>query len=275
MLSPSSAHDLRFAGSIPELHDRFMVPLVFEPYAADLLGRLAPRRPRRVLEVAAGTGVVTRALAAGLVDAPAIVATDLNPAMLERAKAVGTRRPVEWQPADAQALPFADASFDAVVCQFGVMFFPDRPRAFAEARRILGQGGVFLFNVWDRLALNELADVITDALAAVFPADPPRFMARTPHGYHDPDAIVSDLGAGGFAARPEIDVVAARSRAATARDAAVAICQGTPVRHEIEARDPARLEEATAAAAEAVAARFGPGPVDAALQALVVTVATR
>ena len=138
-----------------------------------------------MLEIAAGTGVVTRRLASALPESVAIVATDLNQGMLDQAAAAGTSRPVEWRRADAAQLPFPDKAFDAVVCQFGVMFFPDKARAFAEARRVLCPGGVFLFNVWDRIEENEFADVITAELATLYPADPPRFLARTPHGYAD------------------------------------------------------------------------------------------
>jgi SAM-dependent methyltransferase len=264
--------DKVFAGSIPQLYDEYFVPLIFEPYAVDLSARTAARRPGRVLEVAAGTGAVTRHLAVDLPAGSAIVATDLNPGMIARAREVGTARPVEWQAADAMQLPFADASFDAVVCQCGVMFFPDRAAAYAEARRVLRPGGTFLFNAWDRIEDNELADIVTATLATVFPADPPRFMARTPHGYHDTAAIARDVAAGGFAAAPEIATLARRSRAPSARHAAIAYCQGTPLRSEIEARDAARLGEATDRCAEAIARRFGHGPVDAKIQAHVVVV---
>jgi len=175
------------------------VPLIFGAYAEDLARRVATRPVRRVLEIAAGTGVVTRALAAALPAGVEIVATDLNPAMIDHAQTIGTSRPVTWRQADAMQLPFEDVEFDAIVCQFGVMFFPDKPKAFAEARRVLGPRGVFLFNVWDRIEENDFADTVTDAVATMFPADPPRFLARTPHGYHDRGAIARDLMQGGFA----------------------------------------------------------------------------
>jgi SAM-dependent methyltransferase len=267
-----SAADKVFAGSIPKVYETHLVPLIFEPYAQDLAARLRARPLSRVLEIAAGTGVVTRALAAALPQSAAIVATDLNQAMLDQAAAAGTQRPVEWRQADAMALPFPDGGFDAVVCQFGVMFFPDKAQAFAEARRVLKPGGIFIFNVWDHIEENELADTVTKALALLFPADPPRFMARTPHGYHDPLVIERDLARGGFTAAPRIDTVAARSRAASPRIAAIAYCQGTPLRNEIETRDVSRLEEATACAADAIAGRFGPGAVDGKIQAHIVAV---
>lgn len=263
--------DAVFAGSVPKLYDTYMVPLIFAPYAADLVSRLRLMRLSRVLEIAAGTGVATRAMAAALPESCAIVATDLNQAMLDHARAVGTSRPVEWRQADAMHLPFEDSTFDAVVCQFGAMFFPDKARAFAEAHRVLARGGVFIFSVWGRIEDNEFADVVGTALASVFPQDPPRFMARTPHGYHDPGQIARDLAEGGFTRAPRIDTVVARSRAESPRVAAIAYCQGTPLRSEIESRDAARLGEATEVAAQAIAERFGHGSVDGRIQALVVT----
>jgi SAM-dependent methyltransferase len=264
--------DKVFAGSIPKLYNTYLVPLIFEPYAADLAKRLGSRPLSRVLEVAAGTGVVTRALAAALPEKVGIVATDLNQAMLDQAAAVGTRRAVEWRQADAMRLPFGDGTFDAVVCQFGVMFFPEKSRAFAEARRVLRPGGVFLFNLWDRIAENEFADTVTRALESVFPKDPPRFLARTPHGYHDRRTIERDLASGGFAGAPRIETVAARSRATSPRVPATAYCQGTPLRNEIEARDASRLGEATDVAAEAIGRRFGRSAVDGKIQAHIVTI---
>jgi SAM-dependent methyltransferase len=264
--------DKVFSGSIAQLYEDYLVPLIFEPYAVDLANRVASRSPSRLLEIAAGTGVVTRQLASVLPAGVAIVATDLNQAMLDQASKVGTRRPVEWHQADAMQLPFADAGFDVVVCQFGVMFFPDKATAFAEARRVLRPGGALIFNLWDRIDENEFADTVTSALASLFPDDPPRFLARTPHGYFDLAAIARDLRAGGFASSPHIATVAARSRASSARIPAVAYCQGTPLRSEIEARDKSRLDEATDLAADAVARRFGPGPVDGKIQAHIVTI---
>jgi SAM-dependent methyltransferase len=264
--------DKVFAGSIPRLYETHLVPLLFEPYAADLTDRLGWRYLARVLELAAGTGVATRRLASVLRDNVSIVATDLNQPMVDHAAAIGTTRPVEWRQADAMELPFADGMFDGVVCQFGVMFFPDKPKAFSEARRVLRPGGVLIFSVWDRIEENEFADTVTTALASLFPADPPRFLARTPYGYHDRPTIERDLANGGFTASPQIATVAARSRATSARIPAVGFCQGSPLRSEIEARDAARLGEATDVAAEAIAQRFGRGSVDGKIQAYVVTV---
>lgn len=264
--------DKVFAGSIPEIYDEYLVPLIFEPYAVDLAARLSSRPLTNVLELAAGTGVVTRRLASTLPQNVSITATDLNQPMLDRAAMIGTARPVVWRQADALQLPFRDGEFDAVVCQFGVMFFPDKARAFAEARRVLRPGGVFLFNAWDRIEENDFALVVTDALAPMFHGDPPRFMARVPHGYRDRSTIERDLADGGFTSRSEIETVTARSRATSAWNVAVAYCQGTPLRSEIEARDASRLDEATRVANDALVKRFGGGAIDGKIQALVASV---
>jgi len=265
------ATDKLFAGSIPEIYDRFLVPLIFEPYARDLAERLAKTGPRDVLETAAGTGVLTRAIAARLPADARIVATDLNQPMLDHAKA---RQPhdgrIAWRQADAMALPFEDQSFDAVVCQFGVMFFPDKIQGYEEARRVLKPGGHFFFSVWDRISENEFADVVTQALASVFPHDPPRFMARTPHGYHDVERIREELNAVGFR-NISVDAVDAISKASSPRDPAIAYCQGTPLRNEIEARAASRLDDATSQAAEALARRFGTGAIEGRIRAFVIT----
>jgi SAM-dependent methyltransferase len=270
MIGPES--DKIFSGLIPKMYEEYLVPLIFEPYAGDIAERVASKPVTRVLEVAAGTGVVTRRLASILPDSVSIVATDLNQPMLDLASAIGTRRPVEWRRADALQLPFEDETFDAVVCQFAVMFLPEKSKAFWEARRVLRPGGTFIFNVWDRIEENEFADSVTATLASLFPGDPPRFLARTPHGYCDRLSIERDLASGGFTEPPRISVVAARSRAESPRIPAIAYCQGTPLRSEIEARDAARLHEATDLAAEDIARRFGAGPVDGKIQAFVVSV---
>jgi SAM-dependent methyltransferase len=191
--------------------------------------------------------------------------------MLDQARARSEReRRIEWRQADALALPFDDREFDVVTCQFGVMFFPDKAKGYAEAHRVLKPEGRFALNVWDRIADNEFADVITQALAELFPDDPPRFMARTPHGYCDPDRISRELTAAGFR-DIAIEPVERQSTAPDAREAALAFCQGTPLRSEIEARKGASLEEATRYAAEALRQRFGTGPITGRIKALVIT----
>ena len=187
-----------FSGSIPQHYDEYLRPVMFEPYAADLVGRVRMREGMRVLELACGTGVVTRRLRAALPESATLVATDLNEAMVSYARAAVPAPGIEWQTADAQALPFADASFDAVVCQFGIMFLPDTALGFAEAHRVLVPGGAMYANAWLALDSNPVHASIDEAVAALFPDDPPRFL-DVPYGYHDRARILSDAAAGGFA----------------------------------------------------------------------------
>ena len=254
-----SSTDAVFAGSIPEIYDRYFGPLVFDFYAQDLARRLHGFGGSRILEIAAGTGIVTRALGRMLPPSVEIVATDLNQAMLDFAAKRPTPPNVRWQQADAQDLPFADAQFEAALCQFGVMFFPDRVASYREVRRVLKPGSPYLFSAWAALRDNELTAAISEALARLFPEDPPRFMERTPFGYADPDLIRAEIEAAGFE-KVEIEAVEAASEAPSAQEAAVALCQGSPLRTEIEARAPGRLDEITGRVADDLARRFGPAP---------------
>lgn len=263
--------DKVFAGSVPKLYDEYLVPMIFATYADDIARRVAALSPSVLLEIAAGTGAVTRAVAAALPRSARYVATDLNEPML----AVAAQRQADdariiWRQADALALAFGDAEFDVVCCQFGAMFFPDRVKGYSEAKRVLKPSGTFLFNVWDRIEDNVFAHDATIALAKLFPDDPPRFMARTPHGYFDHAIIRADLERAGFGS-VSIETRSAISRAPTAEYVAIAYCQGTPLRGEIEARSGGDLQAATDAVTEAIRMRHGSGPVEAKIQALVIT----
>jgi SAM-dependent methyltransferase len=265
------ATDKVFSGSIPELYDRLLVPLIFEPYASDLAARIAKTAPQDVLETAAGTGALTAAMVSRLPATTRIVATDLNQPMLDHSSAKPSLQGrVTWRQADAQALPFDNATFDIVTCQFGMMFPPNRVKAYSEALRVLRPRGLFLFNVWGRISDNHFADVVTDAVSALFPHDPPVFLARTPHGYHDVARIREDVYAGGFR-DISIDTVDFTSKAKSARDVAIAFCQGTPLQNEIVARDASRLQEATNVAEAALTKRFGSGPIEGLISAYVIT----
>ena len=262
--------DRIFQGSIPALYDQHLGPMIFAPYADDLASRLADLRHGYILETAAGTGVVTRALVSALPEGVSIEATDLNQPMLDHASRQLPPARVTWRQADAQVLPYPDGVFDAVVCQFGVMFFPDKPRAFAEAYRVLKPNGRFLFNVWDRIKENEFADIVVKSVATLFPEDPPLFLARTPHGHHDTAVLEVQLRAAGFGTVTS-EAVTRESTAPNALSVAVGYCQGTPMRNEIEAHDPSRLAKATDVAAAAIANRFGSGPVTGKIRAHVIT----
>ena len=264
--------DTIFSGSIPELYQKYLVPLIFESYAQDMARRVAGEPVSRVLEVAAGTGALTRALADALDPSVSIVAIDLNQPMMDYGASVRVDSNVEWRKADALALPFADATFDVVACQLSVMFFADRCKSYSEARRVLKPGGRFIFSVWDKIEYNEFADIVTNSLAGVFPADPPLFLARTAYGHWDTDKIRVDLRKAGFTAAPSIETVAARSRASNPSIPAIAYCQGTPLSNEIESRDASLLKHATDVATSALSERFGTGAIDGKIQAHVLSI---
>lgn len=262
--------DRVFAGSIPDIYDDYLVPLIFEAYAEDMARRVASLAPDSVLETAAGSGVVTRALAPLLQRNTRYTVTDLNQPMLDRA--TRRQRPdnrIGWRQADALQLPFENQEFNVVCCQFGVMFFPDKIAGYREAYRVLLDNGSFIFNVWDQIENNEFAHCVTETVSKVFPDNPPVFLTRTPHGYHDVGVIKAEVLEAGFK-NVEIQTVANESRADTPRIAAVAYCQGTPLRNELEIRSPLLLEEITATVTADLAHRFGPGPVVGKIQGHVI-----
>jgi len=257
--------DRAFDHSTPELYNRYMGPLLFEPYAKLVAERVALLQPARILETAAGTGVVTRAVHEAVPQAQ-IVATDINPAMLEFAAQRVRSERVAFEHADAQDLPFADGSFDLVLCQFGMMFFPDKVRANREARRVLNSGGRYLLLSFDRVELNPVPKAAGNTVAAMFPDDPPLYMERGPFSYADPALIKHDLLAAGFT-DIELETVALSSRV-NARDAAQGMVLGSPFRAEIERRDPSALDRAVEAVADRLAQWDG---IDAPMSAHVVT----
>jgi ubiquinone/menaquinone biosynthesis C-methylase UbiE len=262
--------DSKFAGSIPDVYDEYLVPLIFEQYAADLAERVRPVRPTDVLEIAAGSGVASRAIAKVLDPGASFVVSDLNGPMLARAR---SQQPdperITWMEADCLDLPFETDEFDMVVCQFGAMFFPDRVKGYSEVRRVLRPGGLFLFNMWDRIEQNDFAFEVTAALAELFPDNPPQFLARTPHGHYDQAVYRTELPRAGFG-NVTVDVVEALSTASNPSIPAVAYCQGTPLRSEIEFNDPGGLEKATRHATEALVTRFGSEAVQGRIRGFVV-----
>lgn len=263
--------DKDFIGSIPEIYDTYLVPLIFETYAQDLAERVAVLDPASILETAAGSGVVTRAILPRLSSDARYTVTDLNQPMLDHAASKqGTDSRIKWQQADAMALPFDDESFDVVVCQFGIMFYPDRVAGYSEAHRVLKSGGTMIFNVWDRIETNEFADVVSTAVASVFPDNPPQFLSRTPHGYYDERLIREELSKAGFT-RVNFNSLDAISSAPSPRHPAIAYCKGTPLRNEIEERDASLLDRVTACAESAICDRFGTGHVAAKIRGYVVS----
>ena len=249
---------------MPDAYERFLAPAVFQPFAVDLAGRASAHAPRRVLELAAGTGVLTRVLLDAVASAD-VVATDLNEAMVDfgRQRAPGA----QWQQADAMALPFDAGEFDLIVCQFGVMFFPDRPAAFAEARRVLTTEGSLILNAWAAVDEHAFQAALVAGLERALPEDPPTFMVSVPHGCADVDRLVADLRAGGLACKT-VASVRLEGRATSAADLAAGYCTGTPLRQAIEAR--ADLEATITVVAREMEARLGSGAVSGRMTAHVI-----
>jgi SAM-dependent methyltransferase len=258
-----------FAGTLSEYYDRYLVPLMFAPYAEVVAERAKELLPRRVLETAAGTGVVTEALARILPPDVKITATDLNQAMIERGKARPGMERVNWQQADAMNLPFPDGAFELIVCQFGVMFFPDKRAAFRECFRVLSPGGTFLFVVWEDHAKmpGSLTWIAAQTVGEMLGRDP---RTLTSPGYFDEPTIRADLTETGFR-NVRINRIERPARAASARDAAVFSVQGSLVRTAIEMADPSRLGEATKAVEQVMLTQFGEGAVEGQTKALVIT----
>jgi len=262
--------DVQFAGSIPAMYAKHLVPVLFAPYAEDLAKRIAATiRKGDLLEIACGTGVLTRRLDATLPRDVRITASDLNEGMLACAQAeAGPSSRVQWRPADAMALPFPDRTFDAIVSQFGLMFVPDKVAAFREARRVLREGGSLTFSVWDRIEENRFAAVCHPTIASFFPGTEPSFY-RLPFSYHDPKAIASDLAAAGFR-DVKIETIAMLLTAASAADLARGAVEGNPIAHAIRDAGLA-IEPIVEAVAKAFQDSGGDRPYRSPSRALVVS----
>lgn len=261
--------DVRFSGSVPANYERYMVPLLFRPYAEVLAERAKAWNPKRILETAAGTGVVTQALADALPEAE-IVATDLNQAMLDVAATRVSSPKVGFRQADALELPFDDASFDLVVCQFGVMFYPDKVQGNAEARRVLRDGGHYLFAVWDRIDRNSLSHLANESLKAAFPDNPPRFMERGPFSYYEPEWIERDLRAAGFE-QIDIETLELKSRSSSADDGARGLVYGSPMGVELADYGPGALDRVYEDLERTAREYEGPNGFEAPMTAHIVT----
>ncbi len=256
--------DSQWVASMPEVYDTCLGPALFAPFASHVAAAAARLAPRRVLELAAGTGILTAELLRALPDA-AVTATDLNPAMVSWGS---SRVPgPTWSPADAQRLDLPDAAFDLVVCQFGVMFFSDKTAAFTEVARVLEPGATLLFTVWDTVETSQFPAAMVDSLTAVLGDGSPDFVVRVPHGYHDPERITSDLRAGGLVL-DGIERVVLRG-SSTARELAEGFCLGTPLRFALQERGS--LESLTHSLQGEMVARLGAGPVSSDLAAYLVS----
>jgi ubiquinone/menaquinone biosynthesis C-methylase UbiE len=266
-ISMHSPTPTAFAGSIPENYDRYLGPLLFEPYALDLVSRIDPRQAQTVLEIACGTGRVTRHLKSTLLPSARLTATDINPDMIAVAKSALNCETITWATADAQALPFPDESFDLVVCQYGLMFVPDKPKAFAEAFRVLKNGGIFLFNTWDNIRHNSFMHTGAEVVAGFFADNPPVFF-KTPFSMHDEQELYSLAAAAGFR-NVQVRLVKIECSSSNAHDIANGIVKGNPVYNEIRAGGEQDIQKIIDAVAKAIAAKHGDHPVKGSLQAFV------
>jgi ubiquinone/menaquinone biosynthesis C-methylase UbiE len=257
-----------FSGSVPDFYDRYLGPVLFEPYAAELVSRLPTGDRLRVLEIACGTGIVTRRLREALPDSASVVATDLNEPMTAYAQSAVPAPGIVWQQADAQSLAYVDGSFDVVVCQFGFMFLPDKVLGFREARRVLSSDGVLLANVWQSMEANPAAGAIHATLAKLFPTDPPRFM-ETPYGYHDTERILTDMGEAGWN-DVQLKDVRLQGLGPSAADFAAGFTLGSPLAHELAERD-ANVDTVRHALTEALIPLGGEHPFKPELAATVIS----
>ena len=264
-----SKQNVDFSGSIPVNYDRYLGPMLFQPYAEDLAKRLQVRPDGSVLEVACGTGILTRVLRSKLAPTVKLMATDLNEPMFQNAMGkfhVGEF--VQWQEVDATNLPFADATYDAVVCQFGLMFVPDKRAAVRETYRVLKRGGSFVFNVWDAIEHNDLAKIAHETIVSFFDRDPPRFY-EVPFGYHERGEIEKLMRQEGFRAI-QMSVVPKESKINQAEEAAKGLIEGNPVVLEIAERDPSLVRKIIDALTAAIKGRFGNSSVRAPMRAIIV-----
>lgn len=259
-----------FNASMPVFYDRYLGPVSFYPFADETVDRVKALALGKVLEVACGTGIVTCRLAQAMPGEIEILASDISHAMVAFARKMHASPNIRWCAADAQALPLASSSVDLVLCQFGMMFVPDKQTALREARRVLRPGGRCLLTVWDNLANNDLPRISTNAVAEMFASDPPTFMQRVPYGYNNHDIILAHVRNAGFSLGT-IEAVKKTLRVPSADEYAIGLCQGGPLRGEIEKRDPDSLEHATHAAARAIEHHYGTGSFDAAARALFIT----
>ena len=260
----------KFAGSIPEKYDTYLGPFLFEHYAGHLAGKLALSPESRVLEVACGTGILTRHLLKALPARGSLLATDLNQAMVDYARGKVAADPrLEWKVADAMKLPFADASFDVVAIQFGVMFFPDKVAALKESKRVLKRGGTIVFNVWDSMDHNLSAKIVHELGVREFPADPPKFFL-TPFGYFDAGRIRADMQAAGFT-DVAMEEAPFEASTPTAKHAAIGLVEGCPMIVALQERgvtDPAPFVAETE---KLLASAFGESPMRTTLKAILVS----
>lgn len=260
---------IAFSGNIPRYYDAHLGPMFFEPYAMDMANRIGKLAPKKILELASGTGRLTKLLPAVAAKDASIIASDINPAMVNYAQQVHRDERIMWLEIDAVSLPFTDHFFDCVVVQFGVMFYSDRARAFREAWRVLKPGGTFLFNCWDEVAHNPMPSITNETLQHFFPTDTPAFY-QVPFSYYDKSTITANLKEAGFT-DIAIELVKLTGFSMSAADAAKGLIQGTPTITAIEERDASKTPLIMDMLERKIADRFGKEGIQVPLQAYVVS----
>lgn len=261
-----------FTGSIPEIYDRCLGPLLFDFSARDLAARVKAHMPEEgiLLEIACGTGISTEYLYHALPKSVSILASDLNEKMLDFAQ---MNRPellgVNFQVANALDLPFVDNHFDAVACQFGIMFFPDKPAGLKEMSRVLKPGGRMTFNVWDSMKHNPIIALAHETISSFFTVEPPSFLT-VPFGYHDRDILMDLMKNAGY---DDIDiaVVSETVEGSDPHMVAQGLVAGNPGINEIRDRANVEPEEIIEHLAGKVKAMFGPDELRIPLREIVVS----
>lgn len=262
--------NISFSGSIPKFYENNLGTIFFEPFSTEMALRVKDLKANSILEIACGTGRLTKYLP--LVTPKkfsSITATDVNPAMLELARRTVAWKNIDWQVVDAMELPYGDSLFDVVVAQFGVMFYPDKQKAFKDSHRVLADNGSFIFSAWDSLRHNPIAQLTDNIITEFFPTDTPAFY-KIPFSYFNEDEIRSDLATAGFRA-VNIERLKLEGYAANANDAAVGLLQGTPLYNAIIERGEELLPAMTEKLAQEIRSLFGDTDLSIPIQANIVT----
>jgi ubiquinone/menaquinone biosynthesis C-methylase UbiE len=257
-----------FAGSVPANYDQYLGPVLFEPYAIDLVSRINKASYKNVLELACGTGRVTKHLVSSLPAQGSLIATDLNKDMLNVAKNIIPGTHVKWMVVDAQELPFDENTFDHIICQFGVMFFPDKKKGFDEAYRVLQTNGRFLFNVWDSLEMNPRSAIIKQIMQEIMGDEAPDFLSKGPYSYYDKDIIEASLESAGFK-NIKLEVVQKTAYYAFAEDLIKGFVDGSPLSAYLVQQSPSLQQKIKDRLKQVIVAEFGETRIISPMQAIV------
>ncbi len=257
-----------FAGSVPTNYDQYLGPVLFEPYAVDLVKRIDTTSYHNVLELACGTGRVTKHLASMLPVDGSLIASDLNSDMLNVARNILPGERIKWMEIDAQDLPFGDEGFDHVICQFGVMFFPDKMKAFTESYRVLQPDGRLLFNVWDSLEFNPRSAIIKQVMEEIMGSEAPDFLSKGPYSYYNKNEITTSLRNAGFK-NIQLEAVQKTAYYAFADDLIKGFVDGSPLNSYLVQQSPSLQKEIKDKLKQAIVSQFGETQIISPMQAIV------